>query len=190
MEKALVSLALKTEDKVVESKELTSPQSSTAPQTPAAPLPTALKGVSQSLLERVHTLIILVLLNNSFAPPENQAVIFILICVACWCFRFGQRRLRSSRLQWPATPPRRAACWWCHGSRSWPEFCVTYLLQRRSRLSSWKWPVTGWLAATGLLWAQVGSKLDAVLPLTVWTGTFAFHIALNAICLSCISARR
>lgn len=63
MEKALVSLALKAEDKVAESKEPTSPQSSTAPQTPAAPLPTALKGVSQSLLERVHTLIILALWN-------------------------------------------------------------------------------------------------------------------------------
>lgn len=63
MEKALVSLALKTEDKVAESKEPTSPQSSMAPQTPAAPLPTALKGVSQSLLERVHTLIILALLS-------------------------------------------------------------------------------------------------------------------------------
>lgn len=58
-----MSLALKAEDKVAESKEPTSPQSSTAPQTPAAPLPTALKGVSQSLLERVHTLIILPLLN-------------------------------------------------------------------------------------------------------------------------------
>lgn len=63
MEKALVSLAMRTEDKVAESKEPTSPQSSTAPQTPAAPPPTALKGVSQSLLERVHRLIILTLLN-------------------------------------------------------------------------------------------------------------------------------
>lgn len=168
MEKALVSLALKTEDKVAESKEPTSPQSSTAPQTTAAPLPTALKGVSQSLLERVHTLIYITTFEHSFAPPENQSVIFfffiLLLWVVCWCFRFGQRRLRSSRLQWPATPPRRTACWWCHGSRSWPEFCVTYLLQRRNRLLSWKWPVTGWSAATGLLWAQVGSQLDAELP--------------------------
>ncbi|XP_073337457.1 DNA replication factor Cdt1 [Pagrus major] len=54
MEKALVSLALKTEDKVAESKEPTSPQDSTVPQTSAAPVPTALKGVSQSLLDRIR----------------------------------------------------------------------------------------------------------------------------------------
>lgn len=52
MEKALVSLALKTEDKVSENKEPKSPQNST-PQTPAAQVPAALKGVSQSLLDRV-----------------------------------------------------------------------------------------------------------------------------------------
>ncbi|XP_076599833.1 DNA replication factor Cdt1 [Chaetodon auriga] len=54
MEKALVSMALKSEDEVAENKELTSPQNSTAPQTSAAPLPTALKGVSQSLLDRIR----------------------------------------------------------------------------------------------------------------------------------------
>lgn len=56
MEKALVSLALETEDKVAERKEPRSPQTSTVPQTSAAQVPTALKGVSQSLLDRVCTL--------------------------------------------------------------------------------------------------------------------------------------
>ncbi|XP_051279415.1 DNA replication factor Cdt1 [Dicentrarchus labrax] len=57
MEKALVSLALKTEDKAAESNELTTPQNSTVPQmsaAPAAQVPTALKGVSQSLLDRIR----------------------------------------------------------------------------------------------------------------------------------------
>ncbi|XP_039994243.1 DNA replication factor Cdt1 [Xiphias gladius] len=60
MEKALVSLALKTEDKAAESKEPTSPQIPTVPQTsvpsaaPAPQVPTALKGVSQSLLDRIR----------------------------------------------------------------------------------------------------------------------------------------
>ncbi|XP_018548990.1 DNA replication factor Cdt1 [Lates calcarifer] len=60
MEKALVSLALKTEDKASESKEPTSPQNPPVPQAsapsaaPAAQVPTALKGVSQSLLERIR----------------------------------------------------------------------------------------------------------------------------------------
>ncbi|XP_033468613.1 DNA replication factor Cdt1 [Epinephelus lanceolatus] len=60
MEKALVSLALKTEDKAAESKEPTSPSNPAVPQTsapsaaPAAPIPTALKGVSQSLLDRIR----------------------------------------------------------------------------------------------------------------------------------------
>uniref|UniRef100_A0A3Q3W0I6 CDT1 Geminin-binding domain-containing protein n=1 Tax=Mola mola TaxID=94237 RepID=A0A3Q3W0I6_MOLML len=49
MEKALVSLALKTEDKVTDSRD------STPPPTPAVPpTPAALKGVSQSLLERIR----------------------------------------------------------------------------------------------------------------------------------------
>lgn len=59
MEKALVSLALKTEDKAAEDKEPTCPKNSTAPQISAAPVaqvPTVLKGVSQSLLDRVSTL--------------------------------------------------------------------------------------------------------------------------------------
>ncbi|KAI3362582.1 hypothetical protein L3Q82_001615 [Scortum barcoo] len=58
MEKALVCLALKTEDKAV---ERTSPQNPTAPKTsalsaaPAASqIPAALKGVSQSLLDRIR----------------------------------------------------------------------------------------------------------------------------------------
>ncbi|KAK5853554.1 hypothetical protein PBY51_014696 [Eleginops maclovinus] len=53
MEKALVSLALKTE----ENKEPTPPENQTTPPTPApseAQAPTALKGVSQSLLERIR----------------------------------------------------------------------------------------------------------------------------------------
>nr|XP_046257623.1 DNA replication factor Cdt1 [Scatophagus argus] len=54
MEKALVSLALKTEDKVAESKEPTSLQTSAVPQTSTAQVPTALKGVSQSLLDRIR----------------------------------------------------------------------------------------------------------------------------------------
>ncbi|XP_037637398.1 DNA replication factor Cdt1 [Sebastes umbrosus] len=48
MERALVSLALKTED-----KEPTSPQNPAAPQA-SAQVPTALKGVSQSLLDRIR----------------------------------------------------------------------------------------------------------------------------------------
>lgn len=61
MEKALVSLAQKTEDKAAESKEPNSPNNPSTTQTsaqspaPAAPVPTALKGVSQSLLDRVRT---------------------------------------------------------------------------------------------------------------------------------------
>ncbi|KAF1376086.1 hypothetical protein PFLUV_G00226970 [Perca fluviatilis] len=59
MEKALVSLALKTEDKAAESKEPTSPQKPAVPQASAqsaaaAQVPTALKGVSQSLLDRIR----------------------------------------------------------------------------------------------------------------------------------------
>ncbi|XP_031169657.1 DNA replication factor Cdt1 [Sander lucioperca] len=58
MEKALVSLALKTEDKAAESKEPTSPQKPAVPQasapSAAAEVPTALKGVSQSLLDRIR----------------------------------------------------------------------------------------------------------------------------------------
>ncbi|XP_035519484.1 DNA replication factor Cdt1 [Morone saxatilis] len=57
MEKALVSLALKMEDKAAESNKPTTPQNSTVPQTsavPAAQVPTALKGVSQSLLDRIR----------------------------------------------------------------------------------------------------------------------------------------
>lgn len=57
MENALVSLALKTEDKVAESKEATSTQVSTFPQTSAAQVPAALKGVSQSLLDKVCMLV-------------------------------------------------------------------------------------------------------------------------------------
>ncbi|XP_074531172.1 DNA replication factor Cdt1 [Halichoeres trimaculatus] len=55
MEKALVSLALK--DKTEERKDTTSPKSPAATPTQAAPAPqlsTALKGVSQSLLERIR----------------------------------------------------------------------------------------------------------------------------------------
>lgn len=50
MEKALTGLALKTEDKAVH-KEPTSQENPTVPQTSA--VPNALKGVSQSLLDRV-----------------------------------------------------------------------------------------------------------------------------------------
>ena len=56
MEMALVSLSLKTEDKAAESKEPAPSQNPGAPQTQApsaAQVPTALKGVSQSLLDRV-----------------------------------------------------------------------------------------------------------------------------------------
>ncbi|XP_053291647.1 DNA replication factor Cdt1 [Pleuronectes platessa] len=57
MEKALVSLSLKTEDKAAESKEPTLSQNPAAPHTQApsaAKVPTALKGVSQSLLDRIR----------------------------------------------------------------------------------------------------------------------------------------
>lgn len=66
MEKALVSLASKTEDKAPENKATASPPSSVTPATSsAAPLPAALKGVSQSLLDRVLQLILLPLFNVS-----------------------------------------------------------------------------------------------------------------------------
>lgn len=53
MEKALIGLALKTEDKAAH-KEPTSQENPTVPQTSAVPaVPNALKGVSQSLLDRV-----------------------------------------------------------------------------------------------------------------------------------------
>uniref|UniRef100_A0A3P8RWS0 Chromatin licensing and DNA replication factor 1 n=1 Tax=Amphiprion percula TaxID=161767 RepID=A0A3P8RWS0_AMPPE len=60
MEKALVSLALKTEDKATESNEPKLPQQPAAIQisnpsnAPAAQVPVALKGVSQSLLDRIR----------------------------------------------------------------------------------------------------------------------------------------
>ncbi|XP_054456204.1 DNA replication factor Cdt1 [Anoplopoma fimbria] len=60
MEKALISLAQKTEDKAAESKEPASPQNPTVPQVsapstaPAVQVPTSLKGVSQSLLDRIR----------------------------------------------------------------------------------------------------------------------------------------
>ncbi|XP_059215435.1 DNA replication factor Cdt1 [Centropristis striata] len=53
MEKALVSLAKKTEDKAAENKETTPPQNPAAPEA-SAPVPTALKGLSQSLLDRIR----------------------------------------------------------------------------------------------------------------------------------------
>lgn len=56
MEKALVSMAVNTEDKVAESIVSASPQNSAVLQISAAQVPTALKGVSQSLLNRVGTL--------------------------------------------------------------------------------------------------------------------------------------
>ncbi|KAL6101426.1 cdt1 [Pungitius sinensis] len=52
MEKALVSLAQKTKDAPAESTE--SPKAPAASNAPAAPVPTALKGVSQSLLDRIR----------------------------------------------------------------------------------------------------------------------------------------
>uniref|UniRef100_A0A8D3BAB4 Chromatin licensing and DNA replication factor 1 n=1 Tax=Scophthalmus maximus TaxID=52904 RepID=A0A8D3BAB4_SCOMX len=54
MEKALVSLTLKTEEKAAESKEPTPAQNPADPQTPAPSAPAALKGVSQSLLDRIR----------------------------------------------------------------------------------------------------------------------------------------
>ncbi|KAM7408071.1 hypothetical protein PAMA_001970 [Pampus argenteus] len=60
MEKALVSLALKTENKAAETKEPKSVNNPPATQTsapspdPAAQVPAALKGVSQSLLDRIR----------------------------------------------------------------------------------------------------------------------------------------
>uniref|UniRef100_A0A3B5BG71 Chromatin licensing and DNA replication factor 1 n=1 Tax=Stegastes partitus TaxID=144197 RepID=A0A3B5BG71_9TELE len=60
MEKALVSLAAKTEDKATESNEPAFQQKPAAPQistpstAPAAQVPVALKGVSQSLLDRIR----------------------------------------------------------------------------------------------------------------------------------------
>ncbi|XP_063347048.1 DNA replication factor Cdt1 [Pelmatolapia mariae] len=54
MEKALIGLALKTEDKAAH-KEPTSQENPTVPQTSAVPaVPNALKGVSQSLLDRIR----------------------------------------------------------------------------------------------------------------------------------------
>ncbi|KAM3606789.1 uncharacterized protein V6R79_023298 [Siganus canaliculatus] len=53
MEKALVSLTLKTEEKT-ESKEPSPPQNAEVPQTAATPVPAVLKGVSQSLLDRIR----------------------------------------------------------------------------------------------------------------------------------------
>ncbi|XP_068573587.1 DNA replication factor Cdt1 [Cebidichthys violaceus] len=58
MEKALVSLAQKTEDEAAERKEPAPPQNPTVPRvsapSTAAQVPTALKGVSQSLLDRIR----------------------------------------------------------------------------------------------------------------------------------------
>ena len=73
MEKALVSLALKTEEKAAESKGSTSPQKTTVPQTPdpSAQVPTALKGVSQSLLDRV-------------GRPGGLLFILVSFQVVCW----------------------------------------------------------------------------------------------------------
>lgn len=54
MEKALVSMAVNTEDKGAESIVPASPQNSAVLKTSAAQVPTALKGVSQSLLNRIR----------------------------------------------------------------------------------------------------------------------------------------
>lgn len=56
MEKALVSLALKKEDEAAVS-EGASPQMTAPSPVHATPVPSALKGVSQSLLARVRTLL-------------------------------------------------------------------------------------------------------------------------------------
>lgn len=55
MERALLSLATNREDDITESKEPGPPETSTLPQTSAAWVPTSLKGVSMSLLDRVCT---------------------------------------------------------------------------------------------------------------------------------------
>jgi len=54
MERALVSVAQKTEDKDAESTESTCQQVPPTSAAPAAQLPSSLKGVSQSLLDRVR----------------------------------------------------------------------------------------------------------------------------------------
>lgn len=91
MEKALVSLASKTEDKAPENKATASPPSSVTPATSsAAPLPAALKGVSQSLLDRVLQLILLSLFNVSLPSHIYLLLLFMssALCVYLISFLF------------------------------------------------------------------------------------------------------
>lgn len=69
MERALVSVAVNREDDVTEYKEPAPPETSTLSQTSAAQVPTSLKGVSVSLLDRVCTV----------GVPQNKH------CVRKWC---------------------------------------------------------------------------------------------------------
>ena len=105
MEKALVSLVLTTEDKVADSKAQTSPQDLTVPQKSAAVVPAALKGVSQSLLDRVRTQgvgrgWIWLLLSGVFVllnwPLENHGIDHV---IAAGLLLFQIRAKEAQKLQ-------------------------------------------------------------------------------------------
>ena len=165
MEKALVSLSLKTEDKASESKEPTPSQNPAPPQTAApsaAQVPIALKGVSQSLLDRVGGWVdqlswgsgfyllllgwnwlcfrgIIRIVEPAFSTWYQKSLLLFVILLLClnsfWVFfRFEQRSPRNSKRPWPETLLRRSVWWWCHGSGSWQGFCGPVSLQRRNRL--------------------------------------------------------
>lgn len=105
MEKALVSLASKTEDKAPENKATASPPSSSTPPTSSpARLPAALKGVSQSLLDRVLQLILL-----SLTSLFVLSVVHFRMCVFCFVLKIRAKeaqKLQAAMTRNPAQEDR------------------------------------------------------------------------------------
>lgn len=97
MEKALVSLTLKSDERDEESRDLPTPQkpddsNTVASTASAAQVPAALKGVPQSLLDRVGT-------GTGFFAGDYSSMFWtsIKLFFFFWRFRSGQKRLRNSR---------------------------------------------------------------------------------------------
>lgn len=95
MEKALVSLTLKSDERDEESRDLTTPQkpddsNTVASTASAAQVPAALKGVPQSLLDRVGT-------GTGFFTGDYSSMFWSSVELFFWRFRSGQKRLRNSR---------------------------------------------------------------------------------------------
>ncbi len=158
MEKALANMALKTAETACAKEPETSAKSVTTPTETTS----ALKGVSQSLLERVSQNGFLFF---SFVRLQESNQYFLS--------RFALKRLRNCTLLWHGTHSRKSACRWCHGCQSWPGFCEMYLWQRKSRPSSWSLPANAWSLATDLLSVLVSTDVSVGFPTPDFPDTIA-----------------